>query len=406
MKKIIIILLLILFISGCQYFGRNEEATIMYTRYHQGSQGLELRFSTSAPPSVIYDQPNSLFTDRSEMEVLVEVRNKGAFDIGTTISNRPYGIGYLLLHGYDETIITGLKPIERKGGIIYLDELDVYGEGVEGKSMYNTEGGFTVIEYPPKAKIRIGEPAPSNLKSRSFEKRNTITGKFLGLSQIYSTITLPEGVDYYRPNLVATACYEYYTEASPQVCIDPDPYSERVDKSCRVGGIATAVGKGAKSYVAAIEGISGGQGAPLTVTNIEEEAMPGRAQFKIYISNTGGGDVMHLDAIEEERCGFPSELSYRDFDYVYYIVTMNDPNVANIQTVLDQFFPLQIPGKQLDCSPKSPIRLDSTGKAIIYCNTAGFDFFGKTAYKTPLNIRLHYGYTNSIYKTIDIRSTT
>jgi len=385
-KKIIFILLVLSFVSGCQYIGSNKEATTIYTKYHQGYQGLDIKFVTSSPPSVVYDQPNSFFADRDEINFLIEIRNKGAFDIGTTISDRPFGTGYLLLHGYDEVILQNLKPTDRKGGIIYLDELDCYGEGVEGKSMYNSDGGLIVIEYPPKSN-KLGCPS----------------------LPYYSSIFLTS--DYYRPNIVATACYEYYTEASPQVCIDPDPYSERVDKSCVVSGISSVSGKSAKSYIAAIEGISGGQGAPVAVTNIEEEAMPGRAQFEIHIKNSGSGEVMHLDSIYDERCGFPSELSYSDFDYVHYVVTMNDPNTPVVTVPLTSEIGinlglLTVSGKQLDCSPKSPIRLDQNGMAVIYCNTANFDLFEKTAYKTPLNIILHYGYTNSAYKIMEIRSTT
>src|SRR3989338_9417229 len=113
-KKIIEVLLILflLFISGCSYFGGKETASDIYTNYHQGNKGLELRFVPGAPPLIVYDQPTSWIGDRSEINVLVEVRNRGAFDIGTTVSDRPYGKGYVLLHGYDETIIRNLKPNE------------------------------------------------------------------------------------------------------------------------------------------------------------------------------------------------------------------------------------------------------------------------------------------------------
>ena len=64
-----------------------------------------------------------------------------------------------------------------------------------------------------------------------------------------------------------------------------------------------------------------------------------------------------------------------------------------------------VPGKELECDPKPPVRLDSSGRAIIYCKTTGFDFYGQSAYKTPLNIRLSYGYMNSVMRPIEIRSS-
>src|SRR3989344_5709015 len=416
-KKRMIILLILLFISGCSYFGRKETASDIYTRYHQGTRGLELRFVQGAPPPIVYDQEEDYIGQRDEINILVEVRNRGAFDIGTMVEDRPYGEGYILLHGYDETIIQNLKPFwmisgfDPTLGIIPLDDIGCFGDGVEGKSKYNAEGGYTVIEFPPKPKIpTIATGCPN------------IAG--------YSQIVLPDGVDYYKPNLVATACYEYYTEASPMVCIDPDPYAERTDKACRVGGIGTALGKGAKSYVAAVEGIAGGQGAPLTITNVEEEAMPGRAQFKIYVQNTGGVEVMGLDTIYAARCGFNSLLTYRDFDYFNYIVTMQDPkailpsgegswipwDLYRERTSPTSWKPWRtfteitkafiVTGKQLDCDPKPPVRLDSSGRAIIYCKTAGFDFYGLSAYKTPINIKLSYGYMNSVSMPIEIRSSS
>ena len=193
---------------------------------------------------------------------------------------------------------------------------------VEGKSQYSQEGGFNTVDFRSQ------------------------------------TITLPPGTDVYRPKFVLTACYEYETSATPVVCIDPVPQLGTADKACKPG--AANVGSG--------------QGAPVAVTSLYGEALPGKTRFKIEISNVGGGKVVNI-----RNC--PYNLGYSDLNYVDYQISMSGAT-----------------GK--DCKPISPLKLID-GKATLYCT---FDVKGQTAYTTPLSIRLIYDYMSSIAKDVEIRS--
>lgn len=350
---VMVILLVVLFLSGCTYFGRQSEGSTIDTRYHRGNQGIEMRFVPNQPPTVLYDDPIP-DSRQNEMTVLLEVQNRGAFDVGKATGNRPNGEGYITLSGFDESIIAYLQPAL---GFIPIE--------VIGKSRYNAEGEIQFVTFPP-----------------------------LGMTP--SIIRLPIGVDYYRPNLLASSCYEYFTEASPMVCIDPDPYNNIEAKACRVGGILTS----GRQRVATVEGISGGQGAPVTIRSVEEIAMPGRAQFKIYITNTGGGKVISWETIGDHVC--PFNLNYQELDNIDYLVTMNDPLYPSLMT---DWYGFGVSGRPLKCEPEGRIKLINN-QAILFCSTDGFKFGIQSAYKTPLNIRLSYGYMDSISKYIEIRSTS
>lgn len=347
----LILVFLILFISGCSFGGR--EGSTIDTRYHRGSEGIRMLFLPNQPPSVVYDDPRWDLR-QNELTILVEIQNRGAFDIGKVIADRPNGYGYLTLSGFDEAIIANLQPAL---GFVPFE--------VGGRSRFNAEGEKQLISFPPLQ----GTP---------------------------SIINLPIGVDYYKPNLLATACYEYFTEATPMVCIDPDPYNQVEEKSCRVGGIATS----GRQRVAAVEGISGGQGAPVTIRNVEQIAMPGRSQFKIYISNTGGGKVISWESVGDHSC--PFSLNYQELDNIDYIVTMHDPLYPTLST---EWFGFGVSGRPLTCQPEGRIKMINN-QAILFCTTDGFDFTVSSAYKTPLSIRLSYGYMDSVSKQIEIRSTS
>ena len=173
-------------------------------------------------------------------------------------------------------------------------------------------------------------------------------------------------------------------------------YNEIEEKACRVGGIIS----GGSQKVAAIEGISGGQGAPVTIRNIEQIATPGRSQFKIYMTNTGSGKVVSWETIRDHVC--PFNLIYQEIDNIDYTVTMHDPLYP---TLSSEWYGFTVSGRPLRCEPEGRIKMINN-QAILLCTTDGFDFTTTSAYKTPLNIRLSYGYMDSTSKYIEIRSTS
>ena len=201
---------------------------------------------------------------------------------------------------------------------------------LEGRSQYNIEGGYAVMSYRDRNGVHV-----------------------------------PFDADYYEPRIIVHSCYEYTTVADPVVCIDPDPYAlveER--KVCNVRNVQ----------------IGGGQGAPISVTNVEEEVGSDQIYFRIYISNSGGGSVMLPRAYND--CPFDVEID--ELDKITAKVKL--PHDASPE-----------------CSPKGtasdPIRL-TNGRGYIFCK------FSKpatdSAYTTNLNIELDYVYSSSIEKQIKI----
>ena len=267
------------------------------TYQHQGTQGVVINFVPNQPPSVVYTGDN--------FDVALEVRNKGANDVSNV---------YLFLSGFDPNLVSGLKERETINSI-------------EGSSQYNPEGGYDII---------------------SFARSN------------YASAALQQGMDYYRPTFIATACYTYSTVATPVVCIDPNPYKSG-QKACTIGNIAMA----------------GGQGAPIAITSVEEEASPSKVMFKIHISNVGGGEVINT---ELSQCGQP--LDYTKLDVIKsYSVTLG--NMSG------------------ECKPDQ-LRLIN-GQATIYCKFQ-IPSNAVNAYTTPLRIELFYDYKSTISKTIEIRN--
>ena len=178
---------------------------------------------------------------------------------------------------------------------------------------------------------------------------------------------MPAGATKFPQNFIVTACYKYKTETSTQVCIDPDPYAiEPKEKVCTIGtyGLTT-------------------QGAPVAVTSVEEEISRGRqmsrAQFKIFVSNVGGGDVFD-DMAPISECH--TRLERDDLNKVYI-----DARFSDIQ---------------LECEPQ-PLRLSEGGQGFAICSWSGTPTaLGETAYLTVLNVDLYYGYRDSVRTSTEI----
>ena len=159
-----------------------------------GTLGVEITTMPNYPPSQIYDL--------NELIALVEVRNKGNYNLGPQDC-------FIQITGFDPNIIGG-----------GFDQPRTCAENVgilEGKNVYNTDGSFNQIEF------------------RS------------------SNILLPEGVFEYNPTLNILTCYVYRTLANPLVCVDPLFYQvTREQKSCTPRDVGMGGGQGAPvgvSYV-------------------------------------------------------------------------------------------------------------------------------------------------------------
>ena len=158
------------------------------------------------------------------------------------------------------------------------------------------------------------------------------------------------------------------TIATPLICIDPNPLDTTSDKACKVQ----------KSYATT------SQGAPVAVTAIESEARPTGMYFRIYITNTAGGTQQASGTVFKSSVmsSCPGGLQYSDLNVMQYAVSIS--------------------GTTLKCEPQNgDIRLVNN-KATLFCKYENLQKIA--AYQTPIEIKLTYGYKNSISKTVEIEN--
>ncbi len=248
---IILLLILVLALSSCQVnpaAGNNPQSTeAILQAVQSGAQGVEVNTLPRMPPDLIYDQ--------NELTALVEVRNRGNHDLGPQDC-------FVQITGFDTNIIRGWENshicTENSGSVL------------EGKNVYNLNGGLNQIEF-----------------------RST-------------NVNLPDNVFEYKPTLNVIACYNYHTKANPQVCVDPQTYQVTSEqKTCQVKNV----------------GMGGGQGAPVGVTSVNVNMVGTKAVFEINIVNLGTGRVLSPNTPLRD-CGTSSSLEYRDLDKVQYDVKL------------------------------------------------------------------------------------
>jgi len=239
----------------------------------------------------------------------------------------------LFLGGFDQQII-GLPFSYGNGATIDL----------MGKSIYNSEGEQRVVQFP-----------------------------YDNIGGLNGWINLPPESDRYSPDLQATVCYPYETFANPNVCVSWDPYKITSEQVCTPG---------------TVKGTLGSQGAPVAVTGVSAENIPGEVIFKIRVSNVGQGRV--LDYSAWKRC--PYNLDYLDMNRIEYSVQFgsNSQNFASIGGG----------GGSNYCQP-DVLRL-SGNNGVIYCRFSITDQSG--AFQRPLRINLRYGYMDSIRKHVEIKN--
>ncbi|MBR9677669.1 hypothetical protein GOV04_06015 [Candidatus Woesearchaeota archaeon] len=225
--------------------------------------------------------------------------------------------GRLYIGGYDASYITRFSP-----KTIPAD--------LNGKSQYDSQGGFAVVEFKD------------------------------------NSVSIPSDIPSYQAPIKITACYKYQTILTTEVCVDPDPYTTvRKNKVCQGGDIIS---------------VSGSQGAPLAVTNIEQEVTSDRIKYRITIQNVGDGQVIDYDELHS-RC--PNNLDYQTMNIV-------ELQAKQANTLLG------------NCKPTLPVRLiDGRGTVVCEISKPPQNI---EAYITPLSVQLDYGYTDYISTSVEILS--
>lgn len=334
-------LILLISISSCSLTGKGNPLTgkgktttkKSVEDIRVGTEGMTLSFLPNAPQDTIHveqagDEKANTF------EVVLEVRNKGAYPQPEDLVTSPSGA--VFLSGYDSSIIKFDKdpPIE-----------DITTKPLDGKSTINPNGGLDFITL--KGKILV-----ENLN-----------------------------VDKYEPTLLATACYRYITVAGPNVCIDPNPYSTVKEKKvCEAQGITLT-----------------NQGAPVAVTKIDEEAFATKTQFRITIKNVGNGEVIDSNKIEKCSPSNSEKLVREDVDKVF----LRSVKVGKAVLTCGPF--ASSDGMPIK-SAAGTVRL-LNGEGYVVCELSNTEYASgvKSAYSSPINIVLSYGYRNTAERKITIK---
>ncbi len=313
-KKVVLVCLLLIslfLLASCKgkvAAGERPVDTAAALRLVQtGTEGIQVNVLPNYPPPLLYDQ--------NELVALVEIKNRGNHNL------EPQDC-FLQITGFDPNIILGAFNVPRSCA--------ENAGTLEGKNVYNTEGGVNQLEF----------------KS--------------------STITLPESVFEYNPNLNFVACYNYVTTANPSVCVDPLLFQVTSEqKTCQPHDV----------------GMAGGQGAPVGVSYVGVDMVGRKAIFEINVQNLANGRV--LSPYSDIRSCGQASLEYTDLDKVGYEVQMSG-------------------GSLIDCKPKDGLVRLTNNQGKIVCQ---FDIPGASAFETPLRIKLNYNYVQSFQKPLRIIKT-
>jgi hypothetical protein len=289
--------------------------------YKTGTQGVEMNFMDNMPANVVYD--GDVFN------IGMEMWNRGTEQV-------PDGVFYL--SGFDRSIITAARdanmpvrsdviPIPNDGSGVqftFMGDSDM-------RTQYNREGGY---------------------------RQYLFTGAVV-LPRQTTRLNVPIRVD---------ACYLYNTEASVSLCLDPQPWKTNFEKACNAGAITG----------------TGSQGAPVSISGVEQESVAGgkRLRLKVTVTNSGSGTLL---------------------DPAYAI-----PNCPNLFNPLDinrvEVESVTLAGNLVnDCKPQL-INMGNSGTGYFYCEDIPISQ-QDNSYITTLIVKLRYGYKVSIQKNIELRST-
>tara|TARA_Y100000310_G_scaffold15573_1_gene15627 strand:- start:1264 stop:2619 length:1356 start_codon:yes stop_codon:yes gene_type:complete len=438
---ILVVLILFVFATGCDSVQKKSSSSDDFKR---GPSGLVMNFIPNYPGD------KYTVTDTNEdISVVVDVRNKGTYPPESAPGNGKFSSGKLYLSGFDDRIIdmSGLTEedinkmkSDKKVDISDLEEEAIYDvrdstgffSGIGLDSTWITDDNIADRETTPLV-IDLTDATITDEQREKFitayQKARVLQRKAKPLSEMFLPAASPinptgsldsaefDGeivsdnilVDSYDPKVLITACYPYVTKASPTVCIDPNPFDDLEEKVCNIGSQNLET-----------------QGAPIAVTEIEQEASTNKIQFKIHIKNVGDGDVLKtgVSAVKDkdaagneievnvlDRCSPLSggKLDRKDFDRVQVTkINVGDVDLWNVDNAATPDV------NENKCSPFADgtddiIRLFD-GEGFVICtlnlnNGAAEGVFTnvESAYTTPITIGLSYSYRSTISKQIEIK---
>ncbi|MCK5107359.1 MAG: membrane lipoprotein lipid attachment site-containing protein [Nanoarchaeota archaeon] len=306
MKKIITLILVLFFLSGCSVSLPNSgKGGFDIPDYKTGYNGLDLEIKNSIDEIYINDY----------VLLNLQLLNNGGYEINNGV----------IKIAIDEDYLASLGDTQKDFSL-------------GGKSVSAPDGEGQTISFTIKAK---------EIEEFSLEQ---------------------------NANIYFTGCYNYQTELAIDVCIDADIYQIQENKVCEPN----------------IEKTSGGQGAPLSITEVETKMVYNDEQenimptFLITIKNKGSGTVFR-ENYEQSFCS-PTGID------------QNDLNVIDVEVEINHNGGMY----NLACTPEGDIKLIDNERKIICKDFEGFSVEDGT-FQTPLNIKLRYGYAEIISEDIQIK---
>jgi len=415
-------LMIILAVAAITITGCSGAGTNVSPKYYTGYDSVEMSFMSDSPPTTFYyDGEAAAGSQVNTIPINVQVQNKGSSDsygaifvhgfdpnivsVQTSSGSTSNGLGYNYGTGGQSVFggwMSGQNYAFNIGGIPIGDSTLNFGMAdINGRQMisFSTLGGggtvrsrselFSSLGYTSAniAEARVGGILVPITKSmygiygwtntiQSIElegrNQNNPAGEMDVLDFPATIMTLPPSLEQFQQRIMITSCFSYATHASTMVCIDPEPYSN-VRKACTPLTV----------------GLSGGQGAPVAVTSIEQRPGRGRTTFTINVklSKTGTDDILY-DYYQLYKCNPASGA----------IVKTNDKNVIDVGYVH-----LSNQDITMSCLPDQRIRLDESGNGQIVCSIDLPANMPSSAYEAPMEIELWYGYSKTIYRDVYIR---
>ena len=184
---------------------------------------------------------------------------------------------------------------------------------------------------------------------------------------------LPQNAENTYTGVLVDVIYGYTTFASTDICIDPSPYRNELDV-CKM---------------TTTKRISGGQGAPVEVYQIDQEYARTAMLYTIHVRHRGKGRVIDIDALKK--------APYKDLLQEY---DLNKVKIAKMWIGNTPLNPLT------NCDNEGVIYLDERGEGFITCHYDITDLENAPAFTTPISIELWYGYEQILKRDITIRKTS
>ena len=257
--KLLTLLILLLFITGCTVAGNKA------TQTHKGTDGLKIKFLDKVPPASVYEN--------RPFPVKVEIHNAGAFNVS-----------------YEDMLITfSYDPLYIKGGVSPYDpaEHDPDAQGptgrkaILGKSLIYPNGEVKIYSIPTES---------------SFEAKAVVGQR-----------ESPE------TEIIASVCYAYKTYLATDVCIDTNIYEQNQrQQSCTAKDLTFTGGQGAPIAITKVEV----QALPRISADRQFEAI--RPEFTIHLQDVGKGYLIGPDTLAMENACLLKSIPKEELNTVVF----------------------------------------------------------------------------------------